>query len=131
MRVYINVGKVFQALIDTWHFMIFSLFSQFQIIEKTIKTIVITFALGFPLFLALGLHQCTWIFHQNLKRNSLKTHVLKHVNSRIIAKTSEIATFRPSRIHIKTICFLFFMKTTSPLNIYEKTWKNMTSQKTT
>ena len=59
--------------------------------------------------------------NQNLKRNSLKTHMLKHVNSNIMAKTNEIATFRPSRIHMKTICFLIFMKTTSPLNIYKKT----------
>ena len=32
------------------NFMIFSLFSQFQTIEKTKKTRIITFAQGFPLF---------------------------------------------------------------------------------
>ena len=113
------------------HFMSFSFFSKSLTVDKIKKTRIINFTYGFPLFLSLGLHQCTWIFHQNLKRNSLKTHVLKHVNSIIIAKTNEIATFRPSRIHIKTICFLFYMKTASPLNIYEKTLKNTTSQKTT
>ena len=105
------------------NFMIFSCFSKSLTIKQIEKTRIINFAQGFPLFLSLGLHQCTCIFHQNLKRNSLKTHVLKHVNSRIIAKTNEIATFRPSRIHIKTICFLICMKTTSPLNIYKKNIK--------
>jgi len=32
------------------NFMIFSVFSKFQTIEKTKKTIIITFAQGFPLF---------------------------------------------------------------------------------
>ena len=39
-------------------FMIFSSISKFQTIEKTKKTIIITFAQGFPLFWALGL-RCT------------------------------------------------------------------------
>ena len=61
------------------HFTIFAMFSKFHTIEKTKKTIIITFAQGFPVFWALGLHQCTWFFHWNLIRTSLKTHLRKNV----------------------------------------------------
>ena len=38
---------------------IFVVFSKFQTIQKTKTTIIISFAQGFPLFWALGLHRCT------------------------------------------------------------------------
>ena len=113
-----------------WNFMNFSLFSRFQTIEKTKKTRIITFAQGLPLFVALGLHQCTWFFHWNLQRNSLKTHLRKTCISRIIAKTIEIATFRPPRIDIKTIWFFVFYQNNIASQYLWKIIKNMTSQKT-
>ena len=70
------------------------------------------------------------LFHWNLERNSLRTHLRKTCFSRNIPKTFEIATFRPPRSNITTSRSFAFGKTTSLLNTYEKTSKSMTSQKT-
>ena len=48
------------------------------------------------------------IFHWNLERNSLRTHLRKTCLFRNIAKTNEIATFWPPRINVKTTCFFVF-----------------------
>ena len=69
---------------DFGFFMIFTCFSKCQTTQKTKKTRIITFAQGFPLFLSLGLHQCTWFLHRNLKRKSLKTHLQKTYISKTI-----------------------------------------------
>ena len=116
----ITVLPLWVTLNGLRNFMMLSVFSKFQTIEKTKKTRVITFAGGFPVFLALGLHQCTLKgFHWT--RTCGKTCI-----SRIIAKTKEIATFRPPIFAIKTIWFFVFYEN----SIAFKHQKNMTSQKT-
>ena len=70
------------------------------------------------------------IFHWNLERNSLRTHLRKTCLFRNIAKTNEIATCWPPRSNITTSRSFAFRKTTSLLNTHEKTSKSMTSQKT-
>ena len=69
------------------------------------------------------------IFHWNLERNSLRTHLRKTWLSRNINKSNEIATFRHPRINITTSRSFAFGKTTSLLNTYEKTSKTWPHRK--
>ena len=104
------------------NFMIFTCFSKCQTTEKTKKTRIITFAQGFPLFLSLGLHQCTWFLHRNLKRKSLKTHLRKTYISKTMAKTNEISTCWPPIINRMTVWFFVFNENNVAFNYL---WKNI------
>ena len=54
----ITVLPLWVTLNGLWNFMAFSHFSEFRTLEKTNKTRNITLAQGFPMFWALGPHNC-------------------------------------------------------------------------
>ena len=126
----ITVLPLWVTLNGLWTFMVFSHFSEFRILEKNKENQEYHFRTGISTVLSSWAPPLHTIFHWNLERNSLRTHLRKTCLFRNIAKTNEIATFRPPRLDITTSRFFACSKTTSLLNTQEKTSKSITSQKT-